>query len=109
MKNYIQPGMNITLPAPEAVISGQGVIVGNIFGIASGDAAINEDVDIVTEGVFELPKVGANNFALGAKVYFDDATNLVTTTASGNTYIGVAIEAAIASTATVRVRLNGSF
>ena len=109
MKNYIQTGVNITLAAPEAVISGQGVIVGNIFGIASGDAAINEDVDLVTEGVFELPKVGANNFTMGAKVYFDDATNLVTTTASGNTYIGVAIEAAAASTATVRVRLNGSF
>jgi predicted RecA/RadA family phage recombinase len=46
---------------------------------------------------------------IDTKVYFDDATNLVTTTASGNTYIGVAVEAAIASTATVKVRLNGSF
>ena len=109
MKNYIQPGVNLTLPAPEAILSGQGVVVGSIFGIASGDAAIGADVDLVTEGVFELPKVGANAFTLGAKVYFDDATNLATTTAAGNNYIGVAVAAAIAGLATVKVRLNGSF
>ena len=109
MKNYIQNGVNITLPAPEAVISGQGVVVGSIFGIAAGDAASGADVDLVTEGVFELPKVGANAFALGAKVYFDDATNLATSTVGSNTYIGVAVAAAIAGAATVKVRLNGSF
>ena len=106
MKNYIQNGVNLTLPAPEAVVSGQGVVVGSIFGIAAGDAASGADVDLVTEGVFELPKVGANAFALGAKVYFDDATNLAT---SSNSYMGVAVAAAIAGAATVKVRLNGSF
>ena len=34
MKNYIQPGKTISLAAPYAVTSGDGLLVGAIFGIA---------------------------------------------------------------------------
>lgn len=105
--NYIQPGGSLTIPAPAAVSSGGVVIAGEIIGIAAGSAAIGEAVDVVTSGVFELAKVGANAFALGATVYWDDTANLATVTASGNTKIGVAVAAAGASTATVKVRLSG--
>lgn len=107
MKNYIQPGENLTFPASVAVASGGVVIAGEIKGIAAGDAAIGEAVDVVTVGVFDVPKVAANAFALGAAVHWDAATGLATSTASGNTKLGVAVEAAPASTATVRVRLSG--
>ncbi len=40
MRGYIQPGNTITLPAPYAVASGDGLLVGAIFGIATGSAAI---------------------------------------------------------------------
>ena len=40
MKNYVQPGNTITLTAPYAVTSGDGLLVGSIFGIASGAAAL---------------------------------------------------------------------
>ena len=39
MKNYVQPGNTITLTAPYAVASGDGLLVGSIFGIAAGAAA----------------------------------------------------------------------
>ena len=39
MKNAIQRGENLTLPAPYAVTSGGGVKTGLIFGVAAGDAA----------------------------------------------------------------------
>lgn len=39
MRNYIQPGDNLTLNAPAAVISGQGVQIGDLFGVANGDAS----------------------------------------------------------------------
>ncbi|MFN3312582.1 MAG: DUF2190 family protein [Hyphomonas sp.] len=107
MKNYIQPGENLTFPASVAVASGGVVIAGEIKGIAAGDAAIGEDVDVVTVGIFALPKVAANAFALGSAVYWNATTSLATSTASGNTKLGVATEAAPADTATVRVRLSG--
>ena len=105
--NYIQPGDCLTIPAPAAVASGGVVIAGSIVGIAAGDAESGASVDVVTRGVFTLPKVGANTFTLGAAAYWDSGTGLATTTASGNTKLGVAVEAAGASTATVAVRLSG--
>jgi len=39
MKNYVQPGNTITLTAPYAVASGDGLLVGAIFGVASGTAS----------------------------------------------------------------------
>ena len=104
-RNYIQPGDTLTIPAPAAVLSGFPVIAGDIKGIAQGDAASGAPVDVKCSGVWELPKVGANNFVLGGKVYWSG--ELATTTASGNTLMGVAVAAADASTATVLVRLSG--
>ena len=109
MKNYVQKGDTLTIQASHAVLSGQGVKSGLLFGIANGDAAEAAEVDISVVGVFDLVKVAANSFALGAAVYWDDTAKLATSTASGNSKIGVATEAAAADTATVRVRLNGSF
>jgi predicted RecA/RadA family phage recombinase len=38
MKNFVQPGNTITLTAPYAVASGDGLLVGYIFGVAAGTA-----------------------------------------------------------------------
>jgi len=51
VKNYIQPGNTITLTAPYAVVSGDGLLVGSIFGIAAGDAAVGEPVETALVGV----------------------------------------------------------
>lgn len=109
MKNYVQKGENLTLPAPYDVASGGGVKSGLIFGVAAGDALSGADVDLVTVGVFTLPKVSTDVFAVGAAVYWNDTTKLVTTTTSGNTKIGVAVTAAPNPSGSVNVRLNGTF
>ena len=109
MKNYVQVGNSLTIGAPYDVLSGGGVKSGLIFGVASGDALSGADVDVVTLGVFDLPKVSADVFAVGAAIYWNDTTKLVTSTAGGNTKIGVAVKAAANPSATVNVRLNGTF
>lgn len=106
MKNFLQAGSNLTTPAPAALSSGEVVLVGNIIGIANGAAASGADVDVTTTGVFELAKVGANSFAVGATVYYDATAKLATSTASGNTAIGTAVAAAGSGSATVKVRLK---
>lgn len=109
MKNHVQPGNNLTLPAPADVLSGELVVIGSIFGVAAGDALSGEPVDLVTGEVFDLPKVSALAIAVGDKVYFDSATKLVNKTSSGNTLVGVAVTAAANPSGFVNVRLNGSF
>ena len=66
-------------------------------------------VDLVTTGVFTLPKVSALALTVGQAVYWDDTAKNVTATTSGNTRIGVVTEVAANPSATVNVRLNGSF
>lgn len=111
MKNYVQPGNTITLTAPYAVASGDGLLVGSVFGVAAGDAANAETVEAALIGVFDLKKVASQAWAVGDKIYWDNTAKVATKTASGNTAIGVAVEAVGggASDTIGRVRLNGSF
>lgn len=104
--NYVQVGDTLSIPAPADVLSGGVVIAGGIVGIAQNDALTGALVDVATTDVWELAKVGADAFALGDPVYWDDTANLATVTTTGNTLIGVAIAAAGAGVATVKVRLN---
>lgn len=106
MKNYIQPGENLTVPAPANVSAGDPVMVGSLFGVVQGDALSGADVVIVTKGVFELTKLEAQAWTVGAKVYWDADNSRTTTVASTNTLIGVAAAAAANPSTTGRVRLG---
>lgn len=108
MRNYITPGEHVTITAAAAITSGQPVLVGDLFGVAQGDADISEDVVIVRRGVFELPKTGAQAWTVGAKIYWDAGNSACTTTASGNKLIGVAVAVAANPSATGRVLLDGT-
>jgi predicted RecA/RadA family phage recombinase len=111
MKNYVQPGTTLTLTAPYAVTSGDGLLVGSIFGVAAGDAASGATVEAALTGVFDLTKIGSQAWTVGAKVYWDDTNKRCTTVATDNTLIGVAVEAVAGGAGDTigRVRLNGSF
>jgi predicted RecA/RadA family phage recombinase len=111
MKNYVQPGNTITLTAPYAVASGDGLLVGSVFGVAAGDAANAETVEAALVGVFDLKKVASQAWAAGDKVYWDNTNKEATKTTTSNTLIGVATEAVANGAGDVvgRVRLNGSF
>ena len=111
MKTYIQPGHAITLLAPYAVASGDGLLVGAIFGVASHDAASGAEVETQLTGVLDLAKVASQAWTAGAKVYWDNTAKRVTNVASGNTLVGVAVLAVGSGADEVvgRVRLNGAF
>lgn len=105
MKNFIQAGNTVTIPAPDDVASGDFVIVGELRGVVAGTVDSGEAMDLATVGVFELPAVAADTFTVGAAVYWDSTAKLATKTASGNTKIGAATVAKIATAGTVAVRL----
>lgn len=111
MRNFVQPGDTITLTAPYAVASGEGLLVGSIFGVATGTAAGGEPVETALVGVFDLTKIGSQAWTVGAKVYWDDTNKRCTMVATDNTLIGVAVEAVAsgASDTIGRVRLNAAF
>jgi len=102
-KGLKQQGDTLTFTAPYAVSSGQGFLVGVIFAIALNDAASGAPVEgrVRTGEVWELNKnVGEAWTAYVTKLYWDNTNRRVTSTASGNTFIGVAAAGAL-SAATV--------
>ena len=109
MQNYVQPGNNITLPAPYAVASGGGALVGSIFGVATGTYAISEVGEFTTRGVFELAKTSAQAWTVGQLIYWDDTNKVATSVSTSNKLIGVAVAVAANPSSTGTVRLNGAF
>lgn len=108
MKNYVNAGANLTVALAAAAVSGDGVLIGTIFGVAQGDGAIGDDIVIVRAGVFDLPKLEAQAWTAGAKVYWDNGNSQCTTVASGNTLIGAAVIAAANPSTEGRVLLDGA-
>lgn len=100
MKNYIHDGDALTVTAPADVLSGAGVLVGFMFGVAAGDALTGADVTIVRKGVFKLAKTSAQAWAQGEAIYWDDAAKECTTVDTENTLIGWAVQAAADPSAT---------
>ena len=109
MKNYVMSGEKIDLAAAADVLSGAGMLVGSMFGVAQNDALIGKTVVLITTGVVDLAKTSAQAWTIGARVYWDDTAKLATTTVGTNTLIGVAVAVAANPSAVGRVRLNGSF
>ena len=91
MRNYIQPGHAITLAAPYDVVSGAGLLVGSIVGVAAHDALSGAEVETQLTGVIDLTKVASQAWTAGAKIYWDNTAKRVTNVASGNTLVGVAV------------------
>lgn len=107
MKNLVQQsGRNITVPAPTNLTSGDGCLVGSLFGVASNTVLAGANVPIDTGGVYALAKTAGQSFTVGAKVYWDNTAKSVTGVATANTLIGVATAAAAGGDATANVRLG---
>lgn len=120
MKNFIAMGDSITVLVDDIaigtpVIGGNGYLMGGIFGVAAYSAAptsLDDGTSVVLNltGIYDLPKQPSQVWNPGAKVYWDAANARCTTTASGNTLIGVAVKRTGGTAAETigRVRLNGT-
>lgn len=109
MKTFVQEGRYITVAAPYDVEAGDGCQVGQMFGVAAGDALTGAALELCTQGVFAIDKVGSQGWTVGALIYWDDTNKYCTTTATDNLLIGAAVEAvgSGAGETVGKVRLNG--
>src|ERR671932_18277 len=102
MKNFVQRGDTVTMTAPYNLRSGDGALVGALFGVSANDVAGGGEAELVTVGVFTLPKK-AGAVAQGEPVFWDDESRVATTYEVENTRIGVCVVAAAAGDAEVAV------
>lgn len=92
MRNFIQPGSSlaVTVPGAGGVTSGQGVLVGALFGVAAVAAAQNAVIEAAAATVFDLTTEPALAISAGVRVFRDNAKRRATTTATGDFCIGLA-------------------
>ena len=103
--NFVQDGYFITVLAPETLVSGNYVTVGQIGGVAQTDAASGEPVSLATMGVYDITKVSAQAWAVGDAIYWDEGAANATNVDTG-VQIGVCVEIAGNPTSSGKVRLG---
>lgn len=116
MQNYKQPGKTLTFTAPTGgVVSGTPYLMGALLAVACHDAAEATAFEGQVEGVFTLPKAASQAWAVGQKIYWDDAAvgaggQVCTSDATKGQLIGVATAVAGSGAGVIigEVRLNGS-
>lgn len=102
-KNYIQEGESLTIPAPAGgAVSGAPYQVAGLHGVFLSTVAATEPVALMTEGVWELDKKAGDVVTLGLPLFLDSGE--MTITGDGLAF-GVAVEAAGAQAATVKVKI----
>ena len=88
MKNLVKEGDVLEVAAPATgLLPGEVFIKDSLVGVAYGSGEPGEAVRIKTAGIFELPKASTQAWSQGKKVYWTGSE--ATTTASGNSLIGI--------------------
>ncbi len=106
MKNAIQPANVVTVVAPYAVLSGDGVMVGSLFGVAATKQAINESLEIAVEGGYEVKKLSTDVVTQGAKLNWNNTTKQLQLAAGDLAGVATALVAAGNGVTKVLVKLT---
>ncbi|MBI1383041.1 MAG: DUF2190 family protein [Planctomycetaceae bacterium] len=110
MKVSKHDGEVIVVPAPTGgVVSGRGVRIGVMFGVAATNAAQTVPVALHVTGVYTLPKATGVAWTVGVRLFWDASNSNVSTVATGKLAIGVAEAAAASGDTSGRVRLSGAW
>lgn len=108
MKNFVQSGKYLEITAPAAIASGEGVLIGDLFGVAVTDIANTENGILAVDGVYKIAKaidVGSGG-TIWAPAYFDATQKKVTAIATGNTQIGLFTETTLDAATSASVLLD---
>lgn len=92
MKAFIHEGSSLLIKAPYEVNSGDGLLIGGLFGVAKSWADEGENVEVAVAGVFELRKSESESWAVGDRIFWDCEERVLTRDESRGCMVGVAVE-----------------
>lgn len=108
MNNYVQKGEVVTAVAPKDLASGEGVLIGRLFVVATAPAALGETFEGMTSGVFRMAKTEAQAWDVWSDVYWNEEDGVCDNDPVTGPLIGVATAAAANPSTEGIVRLNGT-
>ncbi len=105
-KNFVKPADHLPLVCPYATVaSGQGMLVGIIFGVALYDAVTGGTVEVATEGEWVITALSTDVVTAGAAAYWDNTNRRITSTSTGNTLVGAFTKAKANAETTAQIKL----
>jgi predicted RecA/RadA family phage recombinase len=117
MKNRISSGSSVNYRIAEdatsdprtgfAVLSGNPVLLGSFFGVASTSGLPGEMINVNLVGIYELKKPNNIAISFGQKLYYDDKQKLLTPADPTLPWVAVASQDAAVTDPLVVARLNG--
>jgi len=107
MKSFIQNGDYLDVIAPADIKSGEGLLIGGLFGVAIADIDSGKAGVLAIKGVYDLAKVESDGgSAAWAPAYWDATAKKVTGVSSGNTLVGLFAEANLTADKFAKVLVN---
>ena len=103
---FYQDGKRIDIVQSGDIDSGDIVLIGELIGVQTYPIKKDEKGSVAVSGVFQVVKKSADTFTAGQKVYWDNTLKQATSTASGNTLMGITVAQAGSSDSTVLVKIN---
>lgn len=103
---FYQDGKRIDIVQSNDIESGDVVLIGELIGVQINQIKKDEKGSVAVSGVFQVVKKSADTFTAGQKVYWDNTLKQATSTASGNTLMGITVAQAGSSDSTVLVKIN---
>jgi predicted RecA/RadA family phage recombinase len=114
---FRHPGAMIDYTPSAAKTAGDVVVQGKLVGVCKSDIVANEKGALAVSGVFNMPKDASVISAAGTPLFWDEdgspvggtaLSGAITTTATGNTFAGWALETAAADVGDVDVLLRSA-
>ncbi len=106
MITFVQEGDVLTLDPGATVAAGTGKLFGAaLFGVAAVDAVSGTASAFVVRGVVTIAKTSALAIAVGDRVFWDAGNAVVNKTTSAQQQVGIAVEAAVNPSSTVKILL----
>lgn len=107
MKTFVKSGSVLPLTPGAAVASGIGYLFGTgLFGVATNDVANGVEGEFLVEGIVTIGKTSALAISVGDRVFWDSANKVVNKTSAAQQCVGIAVEAAINPSSTVKIKLG---
>ena len=101
----IQEGAVVDYVCTADVVNGEVIVLPGQVGIAYDNAVTGETISLALEGVFEISAKTADDFVMGAPVFWDDAASEITKTGTAKAGIAVSTKAA-ATAGTILVKIG---
>ena len=103
--NFVRKAGYVVYTAASDITAGDVVDIGDQYGIAVTDIDTGDSGIVKIDGVWDLTLQTNETITVGDKLYWDSANEVVTETATADTFIGTAVEAKTTTTSTTKLQV----